>query len=98
MLVLTVLLVESYSATIPKCIPAGDYLVRIQQLAIHNPGGKPQFYVACAQVKVSGGGSTQPKPVVAIPGAFHATDAGYTANIYNNFQSYKVPGPAVFAC
>lgn len=28
---------QSYSVTIPKSLPSGDYLLRIQQLAIHNP-------------------------------------------------------------
>ena len=38
---------KSYSVTIPKSVPSGDYLLRIQQLAIHNPypAGIPQFYV-----------------------------------------------------
>jgi hypothetical protein len=49
-------------------------------------------------VAVSGGGSTTPTNTVKIPGAFKATDPGYTANIYNNFHSYTVPGPSVFTC
>jgi hypothetical protein len=88
----------SYTASIPSCIPAGDYLMRIEQLGIHNPGSPPQFYVACAQLKVTGGGSKSPSPVVKIPGHVKATDPGYTANIYNNFNSYTVPGPKVFTC
>ncbi|KAI3326243.1 lytic polysaccharide monooxygenase [Xylariaceae sp. AK1471] len=88
----------TYTGTIPKCIPAGDYLLRIQSLAIHNPGATPQWYISCGQVTVSGGGSTTPTNTVKIPGAFKATDPGYTANIYNNFNSYTVPGPSVFTC
>ncbi|KAI0399545.1 glycoside hydrolase family 61 protein [Xylaria palmicola] len=88
----------TYTGTIPKCIPDGEYLVRIQSLAIHNPGATPQWYISCGQVKVSGGGSATPSPTVKIPGAFKATDPGYTANIYNNFKSYTVPGPSVFTC
>ncbi|KAI0009895.1 glycoside hydrolase family 61 protein [Xylariaceae sp. FL0662B] len=89
---------DQYSSTIPTCIPDGEYLLRIQSLAIHNPGGVPQFYVGCGQIKVSGGGSASPTPTAKIPGAFKATDPGYTANIYNNFNSYTVPGPEVFSC
>ncbi|KAK3350203.1 glycosyl hydrolase family 61-domain-containing protein [Lasiosphaeria hispida] len=88
----------TYTYNIPKCIPNGEYLLRIQSLAIHNPGSTPQFYVSCAQVNVTGGGSATPGPTVKIPGAFKATDPGYTANIYSNFKSYTVPGPAVFSC
>lgn len=92
-------LAQSYDVTIPSCIPAGDYLLRAQQLAIHNPypAGIPQFYISCAQVAITGGGS-KTASTVAIPGAFKDTDPGYTVNIYNNFSNYTVPGPAVFAC
>ncbi|ORY15165.1 glycoside hydrolase [Clohesyomyces aquaticus] len=87
----------SYSVTIPSCVAAGDYLVRVEQLAIHNPGGLPQFYISCAQVKVTGGGS-KTFSGVKIPGHVKSTDPGYTANIYSNFNSYTVPGPAVSTC
>ncbi|VBB79669.1 Putative Glycoside Hydrolase Family 61 [Podospora comata] len=89
---------SSYQANLPRCITNGEYLLRIQSLAIHNPGSTPQFYISCAQINVSGGGNSSPSPTVKIPGAFKATDPGYTANIYNNLQSYTVPGPKVFTC
>lgn len=40
-------LAGSYSVTIPKSVPNGNYLLRVQQLAIHNPwpAGIPQFYI-----------------------------------------------------
>ncbi|KAK1758587.1 glycoside hydrolase family 61 protein [Echria macrotheca] len=90
----------SYTVALPTCIPDGEYLVRIQSLGIHNPwpAGTPQFYISCAQVKVSGGSGSASPPTVSIPGAFKATDPGYTANIYNNFNSYTVPGPSVWSC
>lgn len=81
--------------TIPSQLPAGEYLLRVEQLAIHNPGGVPQFYLSCAQLKVTGGGSGKPSPTTKIPGHIKATDPGYTANIYSNFNSYTVPGPKV---
>ncbi|EPE27225.1 hypothetical protein GLAREA_03140 [Glarea lozoyensis ATCC 20868] len=91
---------QTYTFNLPKCVPSGDYLVRIQSLAIHNPypGGTPQFYISCAQVTITGGGSTDLGPKVAIPGAFKKTDPGYTANIYSGFTSYTVPGPPVASC
>ena len=46
-----------------------------------------QFYIECAQITVTGGGSGRPAPLVAIPGAFKATDPGYTVNIYNNVSA-----------
>ncbi|KAI2606096.1 glycoside hydrolase family 61 protein [Hypoxylon fragiforme] len=89
---------DTYTFNIPSCIPSGEYLLRIQSLALHNPGGVPQFYIGCGQINLTGGGSASPSPTAKIPGAFKATDPGYTANIYNNFNSYIVPGPSVFKC
>lgn len=91
---------QEYSVTIPSCIASGEYLLRVQQLGIHNPypGGIPQFYLSCAQISVTGGSGSRTPATVSIPGAFKATDPGYTANIYTNFNSYTVPGPTVFTC
>ena len=88
---------QTYSSTFPAGLPDGEYLMRTQQLAIHNPypGGIPQFYISCTQVSVSGGGAGTPGPLVAIPGAFSDTDPGYTVNIYSDFTNYTVPGPTV---
>ncbi|RYO82030.1 hypothetical protein DL766_004324 [Monosporascus sp. MC13-8B] len=88
-------LYQTYTSQIPRCIENGEYLLRIQSLAIHNPwpAGIPQFYISCAQVSVTGGTGTAKPKTAKIPGAFKATDPGYTANIYNNFNSYTVPGP-----
>ena len=79
---------KSYANTIPKCLPNGEYLLRIQSLGIHNPypAGIPQFYISCAQINVTGGPATvntwtQP---VQIPGVFKATDTGYVANVSVN--------------
>jgi Auxiliary Activity family 9 (formerly GH61) len=73
-----------YTFNLPACIPNGEYLFRIQSLAIYNPGSTPQWYMSCAQLAVTGGGTKDLGPKVAIPGAFKATDPGYTVNIYNN--------------
>ncbi|KAI9651132.1 hypothetical protein NHQ30_001169 [Ciborinia camelliae] len=65
-----------------------------------SPGGIPQFYIECAQITVTDGGSGTPGPLVSIPGkprAFSVTDPGYIANIYTNFYNYTVPGPVVWA-
>jgi hypothetical protein len=91
---------ENFNVAIPKCLPPSDYLLRIQQIGIHNPGGDPQFYVSCAQLKVSGTGTAvvPAEKLVSIPGAFKKTDPGYKVNIYNNFKSYSIPGPGVWSC
>lgn len=89
---------QSYTYSIPSALPNGEYLLRIQQLAIHNPwpAGTPQFYLECAQISVTGGGSGTPGPLVEIPGYIDGTEPGYTVNIYSDFSNYTVPGPAVW--
>jgi len=91
-------LLQTYQITLPAALPSGDYLLRIQSLAIHNPwpAGIPQFYTECAQLTVTAGGSGTPGPLVSIPGFISASDPGYTVNIYTNFHNYTVPGPAVW--
>jgi len=90
---------QTYTSTFPKQLPTGEYLLRIQQLGIHNPypGGTPQFYIGCAQVSVTNGGTGNPGPVVSIPGFVTGTEPGYVVNIYSNFHNYTVPGPAVWS-
>lgn len=89
-----------HSLVIPKCIPTGQYLLRVESIALHVAQSYPgaQFYLGCAQLNISGGGSGSPSPLVAFPGAYKGSDPGVTVNIYNNLQSYTIPGPAVWKC
>jgi len=86
--------------TIPSCIPAGQYLLRHELIALHAATAYPgaQFYVECAQIQITGGGSTSPA-TVSFPGAYKGTDPGITVNIYYPLlTSYTIPGPPVFSC
>ncbi|KAG8983233.1 hypothetical protein FRB90_006212 [Tulasnella sp. 427] len=106
-----------HSLVIPKCIPTGQYLLRVESIALHAASTYPgaQFFLGCAQLNISSGGTGTPSPLVAFPGAYKGSDPGVTVserlkvhqisgqvfflilqvNIYNNLQSYTVPGPAV---
>ena len=90
---------DTYSYHIPSNLPSGDYLLRFEQLGIHNPypAGTPQFYIECAQVTVTNGGTGTPGPLVSIPGWVSGTEPGYVVNIYNGLTNYTTPGPAVWA-
>ncbi|KAG6818743.1 hypothetical protein H0H93_002199 [Arthromyces matolae] len=87
-----------HSVIIPASLPAGQYLLRAEIIALHVAETYPgaQFYIGCAQVAITGGGSANP-PKVALPGAYAGSDPGITINIYNNLQSYTAPGPAVWS-
>lgn len=51
---LTTRFTETYTYQLPKCIENGEYLLRIQSLAIHNPwpAGIPQFYISCGTCNI----------------------------------------------
>ncbi|KAH0588117.1 Endo-beta-1,4-glucanase D [Termitomyces sp. J132] len=87
-----------HSVVIPSSLPAGQYLIRAEIIALHVAMSYPgaQFYIGCAQVAITSGGSANP-PKVALPGAYSPSDPGITINIYNNLQSYTAPGPAVWS-
>ncbi|KAF8874349.1 glycosyl hydrolase family 61-domain-containing protein [Infundibulicybe gibba] len=87
-----------HSVTIPASLLAGEYLLRAEIIALHVAESYPgaQFYIGCAQVKITGGGSANPTKI-ALPGAYKPTDPGITINIYNNLQSYTPPGGAVWS-
>jgi cellulase len=90
--------------TMPSCIAAGQYLMRVEILALHSASsqGGAQFYQSCAQIKVTGSGSFSPasSAQIAFPGGYSATDPGILTNIYDTsiYTSYKAPGPAVISC
>ncbi|KAF8656150.1 hypothetical protein AX16_002719 [Volvariella volvacea WC 439] len=87
--------VNTLTTTIPSNTPAGEYLVRIEQIGLH-VAGAPQWYISCAQIRVTGGGGGNP-PRVSIPGYVSANDPGLTVNIWWPIPtSYRVPGPNVW--
>jgi hypothetical protein len=90
---------DTYSYNIPKNLPNDEYLLRFEQLGIHNPypAGTLQFYIECAQVTVINRGTGTLAPLVSIPGWVSGTEPGYTVNIYNGLTNYTTPGPEVWA-
>ncbi|KAK4447176.1 putative glycoside hydrolase [Podospora aff. communis PSN243] len=86
------------SFKVPTNIPSGNYLVRVESIALHlaqSPGGA-QFYISCGQVKVTGGGTGTPGPLVAFPGAYKANDPGLIWRNSPPQTSYTAPGPEVW--
>ncbi|KAK4645469.1 hypothetical protein QC761_201700 [Podospora bellae-mahoneyi] len=92
---------------IPQCIAPGQYLLRVELLALHsaNQQGQAQFYKSCAQINISGSGSFTPSQTVSFPGAYQANHPGILTSIYgltgqpdNGGKSYSIPGPAPISC
>jgi hypothetical protein len=69
---------KQVSVTLPKSLPSGEYLLRVEHVALHTAGSAngAQFYLSCAQINVQNGGSGSPSPLVSFPGAYKNTDAG----------------------
>lgn len=71
-------------------------------LALHGSQtlGGAQFYIGCAQIRVTGpGGSCSPS--IQLPGAYKATDNNiYISNFYYGFDptTYTAPGGPVATC
>ncbi|KAJ7894814.1 glycoside hydrolase family 61 protein [Mycena leptocephala] len=89
----------SVSFTIPKSLPTGQYLVRMEALALHaaTTFQGAQWYISCGQISVTGGGSGTPGPLVAIPGVYTGNEPGILINIYYPIPTtYTQPGPKVW--
>ncbi|KEZ40577.1 Uncharacterized protein SAPIO_CDS8490 [Scedosporium apiospermum] len=87
------------NATIPDSIPDGEYLLRVEHIALHMAmqPNKAQFYLSCSQIEITGGGSAIPAPLVAFPGAYSSNDPGILVNLGSiGPDSYQPPGPAVW--
>lgn len=90
---------QQVPVTLPKSLPSGEYLLRVEHVALHaaNTLGGAQFYLSCAQIRVVNGGSGVPGPLVSFPGAYRDDDAGILVGIYYPIpQNYRPPGPAVW--
>ncbi|KAM7211982.1 family 61 putative glycoside hydrolase [Rhypophila decipiens] len=93
--------------TMPTCIAPGDYLMRVEIIALHNAYSYPgaQFYMECAQIRVTGSGSTTGSDTVSFPGAYQSNHPGITVSIYDQTgrplmggRPYQIPGPKVLTC
>jgi hypothetical protein len=89
-----------YQFNIPKNVPSGKYLLRVEHIGVHNAANYngAQFFVSCAQIEVTGGGSGNPGPLVEFPGAYSPNDPGiYFNTYYPPPKSYVIPGPPVWS-
>ncbi|KAF1961565.1 glycoside hydrolase [Byssothecium circinans] len=91
--------IQNFTFTLPSGLPAGQYLMRAEGLALHSAGSfaGAQFYIGCAQLEVTGGGNGSPGPTVKFPGAYTGNEPGILVNMYwPPLRSYTTPGPAAW--
>ncbi|KAL5519294.1 hypothetical protein ACEPAH_977 [Sanghuangporus vaninii] len=89
---------QNFVFTMPSSLPSGQYLLRIENIALHSAStfGGAQFYIACGQINVANGGSGTPRFLVSFPGAYTGNvELGILINIYYPVPTnYMQPGPA----
>ncbi|KAJ3876182.1 glycoside hydrolase family 61 protein [Lentinula edodes] len=94
---------SSWNVTVPSGLQNGQYIVRHELMAVHNPLTSsdattgPQVYVGCIQVEVIDGGDvTLPEGTAA--GSLYAPDGDFAQyNVYSdNGANFVNPGPAVW--
>ncbi|KAJ5960792.1 glycosyl hydrolase family 61-domain-containing protein [Penicillium vulpinum] len=90
---------NQFNFTLPKETPAGQYLVRIEHIALHGAGefGGAEFYFNCAHIEVESDSTAVPGPTVKIPGVYDGNEPGILFYMYRPyFTNYTMPGPRVW--
>lgn len=93
---------STWHTPIPSDLASGNYVLRSEivnlDVAKPNPGVNypgPQSYVGCINLKVTGGGNSNPDGVVASNLMSSNNDLGANLNIYEASPTFQLPGPAV---
>ncbi|SPO04776.1 related to endoglucanase IV precursor [Cephalotrichum gorgonifer] len=82
-----------WQVQIPEGLAAGEYVLRHEIISLHELGA-PQHYPQCVNVKVtSDGGDSVPSGILATE--LYAEYVDF--NIYQPFETYPIPGPAMIA-
>ncbi|KAJ2704861.1 hypothetical protein FB645_002894 [Coemansia sp. IMI 203386] len=90
--------------TIPADIEHGYYLMRTEVIALHEadrPFGADEnagaeYFPNCAQVYIIGSGTAQLPGDSAIPGVYTKDEDGIVFNLYDDYDSYPIPGGKLY--
>lgn len=88
-----------WTTTIPSKLAPGNYVLRHEIIALHsagNPNGA-QNYPQCVNLIVTGSGSTATAGGEAATSFYTPEDPGILFDLYTTFDSYPIPGPAVWS-
>lgn len=89
----------NFTFVLPKEVPSGQYLVRIEHIGLHGAGdwGNAEFYFNCAQIEVESDSTATPSPTVQIPGVYDGNEPGILFYMYRPWiVNYTMPGPKPF--
>ncbi|KAF2646075.1 hypothetical protein P280DRAFT_524742 [Massarina eburnea CBS 473.64] len=90
---------QTFEFKLPAELEDGEYLLRPEGLALHAAHKKDnaQFYVACAQIRVTGGGKGVPGPTIKFPGGYKWDSPGVLIpGFWSQITNYTSPGPKLW--
>ncbi|PGH13143.1 hypothetical protein AJ79_03850 [Helicocarpus griseus UAMH5409] len=89
---------NTWTTTIPGNLAPGRYVLRHELIALHSAGNAngAQSYPQCVNLEVTGGGGSRPGGGVSATSFYRANDPGILFNLYGQFSSYPMPGPALW--
>lgn len=89
----------SWDVTIPSDLAEGTYVLRHEIIALHSAAQEDgaQSYPQCINIEVTGGGSATPDDGEPATSFYTPSDPGIQFNLYEDFDSYPIPGPEVWA-
>ncbi|KAK4461702.1 family 61 putative glycoside hydrolase [Cladorrhinum samala] len=66
---------KNFQFRLPAEIPAGQYLMRIEQMSVHPPYRQKEWYVQCAHLNImSNYNGRAPGPTIRFPGGYKISD------------------------
>ncbi|GAW22141.1 hypothetical protein ANO14919_116760 [Xylariales sp. No.14919] len=88
---------NTWTTTVPSTLAAGNYVFRHEIIALH--GGSSlngaQNYPQCFNIEITGSGTDKPTGTLGVD-LYKEDDAGILFNPYTTFDSYPIPGPALY--
>jgi hypothetical protein len=90
---------RTFNFKLPDELPAGEYLLRAEGLALHaaHKPNNAQFYVACAQINVTGSGTGVLSPTIKFPGGYQWNSTGVLIpQFWSKIANYTAAGPRLW--
>ncbi|KAI1823941.1 glycoside hydrolase family 61 protein [Xylaria intraflava] len=88
---------NTWTTTVPETLAPGNYVFRHEIIALHG-GGAPngaQNYPQCFNIAITGSGTDKPEGTLGVD-LYKADDPGILFDPYSAFDSYTMPGPALY--